>query len=108
MIHRVNEIIAAAVSMNTLSVFDNVFMRKYLKGLDPKHKPPQRLELIRLVEVLIDGSMMEFGSITKVMMKQHLYLFILCTSHKHSYPSVCHFFSGALLLARSWILRWKH
>ena len=58
MIHRVNTIIAAVGTMNTLLVFYNVFMREYLKGLDPKHKPPQSLELIRLVEVLIDGAMM--------------------------------------------------
>ena len=69
MIHRVNEIIAAVGSMNTLSVFDNVFMQEYLKGLDPKHKPPHRLEHIRLVEVLIDGTMMEFGCINKLKMK---------------------------------------
>ena len=69
MIHHVNAIIAAVGSMNTLSVFDNVLMREYLKGLDPKHKPPHRLELIRLVEVIIDGAMMEFGRITKVTMK---------------------------------------
>ena len=65
-IHRVNVIITAVGSMNTLSVFNIVFMREYLKGLDPKHKPPHRLERIRLVEVLIDGAMMEFGRITKV------------------------------------------
>ena len=69
MIHRVNAIITSVVSMDTLSVFDNVFMREYLKGLDPKHKPPHRLERIRLVEVLIDGAMMEFGRIIKVNMK---------------------------------------
>ena len=76
MIHRVNAIIAAEGSMNTLSVFDNVFMREYLKGLDPKHNTPHRLERICLVEVLIDGAMMEFGRINKVTMKLHLYLFI--------------------------------
>ena len=69
MIRRVNAIIAAVGSMNTLPVFDNVFMQKYLKGLDPKHNPPHRLERIRLVEVLIDGAMMKFGRITKVTMK---------------------------------------
>ena len=68
-IHRVNAIVAEVGSMNTLSVFDNVFMREYLKGVDLKHKPPHRLERIRLVEVLIDGAMMEFGRITKVTMK---------------------------------------
>ena len=69
MIHRVNTIIAEVGSMNTLPVFDNVFMQEYLKGLDPKHKPPHRLERILLVEVLIDGAMMDFGRITKVTMK---------------------------------------
>ena len=44
-------------------------MQEYLKGLDPKHTPPHRLERICLVEVLIDGAMMEFGRIAKVMMK---------------------------------------
>ena len=48
-IHRVNAIIVVVGSMNTLSVFNNVFMQEYLKGLDPKHKPPHRLELIHLV-----------------------------------------------------------
>ena len=69
MIHRVNAIITVVGSMNTLSVFDNVFMQESLKGLYPKYKPPHRLELIHLVEVLIDGAMMEFGRITKVTMK---------------------------------------
>ena len=61
MIHRVNAIVTAVGSINTLSVFDNVFMRECLKCLDPKHTPPHRLERICLVEVLIDGAMMEFG-----------------------------------------------
>ena len=69
MIHHVIVIIEEVGSMNTLSVFDNVFMREYLKGLDPKHNPPHRIERIRLVEVLIDGAMMKFGRITKVTMK---------------------------------------
>ena len=69
MIHHVNAIIAAVGSINTLSVFNNVFMQEHLKGLDPKHKPPHRLERINLVEVLIDGTMMEFGCITKLKMK---------------------------------------
>ena len=68
-IHHVNTIIAAVGSMNTLSVFDNLFMQEHLKVLDPKHKPPHRLEHIHLVEVLIDGAIMEFGCITKVTMK---------------------------------------
>ena len=66
MIHHVNAIIAAVGSINTLSVFNNVFMQEYIKGLDLKHKPPHRLERIRLVEVLINGIMMEFDHITKV------------------------------------------
>ena len=69
MIHRVNVIVTAVGSINTLSVFDNVFIREYLKGLDPKHKPTHRLERICLVEVLIDGVMMEFGRINRVTMK---------------------------------------
>ena len=69
MIHHVNVIIAELGSMNTLSVFDNLFMREYLKGIDLKHKPPHRLERIRLVEVLIDGAMMEFVCVTKVTIK---------------------------------------
>ena len=92
MIHCVNSIIVAVGRMNTLSVFDNVFIQEYLKCLDPKHKLPHRFERICLVEVLIDGAIMEFGRITKVMMKWHLYLFIPCKSNKHSYPSACHFF----------------
>ena len=69
MIHRVNAITVAVGSMNTLSVFNNVFMQEYLKGIDPKHKPPHRLERIHHVEVLIDSAMMEFGRITKLTMK---------------------------------------
>ena len=69
MIHRLNAIIAAVGSMNTLSVFGNVFMQEYLNGIDPKHKTPYRIERILLVEVLIDGGLMEFGRITKVTMK---------------------------------------
>ena len=69
MIHCVNAIIAEVGSMNNLSIFYTVFMQEYLKGLHPKQNPPHRLERIRLVEVLIDGAMMEFGRITKVTMK---------------------------------------
>ena len=69
MIHHVNAIIAEVGSMNTLSVFDNVFMREYLKGLDLKHSPPHRLECILLVEVIIGGASMDFGRITKLTMK---------------------------------------
>ena len=69
MIHHVNTIIAAVGSMNTLSVFNNVFMQENLKGLNPKHTPPHRIERICLVKLLIDGAMMEFGCINKVTMK---------------------------------------
>ena len=48
------------------SVFDNDHLRAYVRGLDRKHSPPHRLERLRILEVMMDGSMMEFLKIVKV------------------------------------------
>jgi hypothetical protein len=46
-----------------LSVFDNVFVRDYLAQLNPKHRPPYRLEHICIIECMIDYAKLELGLI---------------------------------------------
>ena len=46
----------------SLALFDKFFVKDYIKQLDPKHTPPNRLERICITEVRIDGDSMEDGS----------------------------------------------
>ena len=64
--NRVLAVRATAGSMQPLGLFDGVHMKKYLRSLDPKHSPPHRLERIRLLEVFIDGGMLELNRIVQV------------------------------------------
>jgi hypothetical protein len=66
MVKRVFAVFAGVGSKTSLSIFDNVFIRQYLKMLGPKHTTPYRLECVRIMEVLMDVAMMEFVHITKV------------------------------------------
>ena len=44
-------------------MFENVFVRDYLAQLNPKHRPPYRLECIRIIECMIDYVKLELGLI---------------------------------------------
>jgi hypothetical protein len=46
-----------------LSLFENVFVCKYLAQLNPKHHPPYCLERIRIIECMIDYVKLELGFI---------------------------------------------
>ena len=66
MVNRVGAVFASAGCKLPLSVFDNDYFRSYVHGLDKKHTPPHRLERLRILEVMMDGGMMEFAKIVKV------------------------------------------
>ena len=66
MVNRVLAVFAAVGCKLPLSVFDNHHFTSYVKSLDSKHCPPHRLERMRILEVMIDGAMMEFSRIVKV------------------------------------------
>ena len=66
MVNRVFAVFAAVGCKLPLSVFDNHHFTSYVKSLDSKHCPPHRLERLRILEVMIDGAMMEFSRIVKV------------------------------------------
>ena len=63
---RVMAIKASIGSKTPLALFDNFFVRDYIKKLDPKQTLPHRLECIRITEVMIDGAFMKFHCISKV------------------------------------------
>ena len=63
---RVMAVKASIGSKTSLVLFGNIFMKDYIKKLDPKHTPPHRLERIRITEVMIDGAVMNFHHISKV------------------------------------------
>ncbi len=44
-----------------LAVSKNVFFLKYLKQLNPGHRPPYLLERIRILECMIDDAKQELG-----------------------------------------------
>jgi hypothetical protein len=66
MVNRVNSVAGSVGSKTPLGIFDNNFIRKYLKGLNSKHRPPHRLERIRIAETMVDAGMLEFARIVKV------------------------------------------
>lgn len=53
-------------SKTALCIFDNKWIRNYIKCLDSKHRPMHWLERIRIAEVMIDLGMLEFSHIAKV------------------------------------------
>jgi hypothetical protein len=63
MILHVTGVKAAVGGKLPLSVFGNVFVRDYLAQLNPKHRPPYRLECIRIIECMIDYVKLELGLI---------------------------------------------
>jgi hypothetical protein len=63
MVLRVAGVKAAVGGKLPLSVFDNVFVRSYLMQLNPMHRPPYRLERIRIIECMIDYAKLELGLI---------------------------------------------
>ena len=66
MVNLVGTVFASAGCKLLLGVFDNDHFRAYVRGLDEKHSPPHMLERLRILEVMMDGSMMEFLKIVKV------------------------------------------
>ena len=66
MLNRVYAVAASVWSQSALSIFDNVGTRQYIKKLDSKHTPPHRVERVRLAEVMVDGTFLEFSQIVKV------------------------------------------
>ena len=85
MVNRVASVFAVVGSKCSLGLFDNVFMRDYLDGLETKHTPPHRLERLRILEVAIDGAFLEFARIVKVSSYQYAGFppFHIMFSHKH-------------------------
>jgi hypothetical protein len=63
MTNRVLAVMAAICSKFPLSVYDNEVMRWHLNELNPKHRPPHRLERNRITEVMIDFVMREMKQI---------------------------------------------
>lgn len=63
MVHRVLAVLAAVGSKSPLSIFDNTHFLNYLAKIAPQHTPPNKLERTRLVEVILDGAMMELSRI---------------------------------------------
>jgi hypothetical protein len=59
-LRQVLAVMAAISSKIPLSVFSNVYFRNYARSLDPKHRPPHNLAINRIIEVLIDGMVLEF------------------------------------------------
>lgn len=64
--NRVNAVFGLVGGRLVLSAFDGGHLRRYLGGLEERHRPPHRLERCRLMEVMIDKAFMEFGQIAKV------------------------------------------
>ena len=60
---RVKAVLAAVASKQPLSIFDNIFMHGYIHSINSKHKLPYRLERNRIVECMIDYSMLELKQI---------------------------------------------
>lgn len=57
---RVLAVMAAVSSKSPLSIFDNDAFRRYLHELNPNHRPPYRLERVRMLEVIMDMAANEF------------------------------------------------
>lgn len=63
MIHRVAGVKAVVGGKLPLSVFENPHVKAYVQGLNPKHRPPHRLERIRILEVMMDYAIIEVSKI---------------------------------------------
>ena len=60
---RIVGVLALISSMAPLSLFDDSMMKEYLYSLNPQHRPPHRLERIRITEVVMDLMAQEFSDI---------------------------------------------
>lgn len=60
---RVLAVLAAIGCKSPLSIFDNIFMQRYIHALNPKHRSPHRLERVRIVNVILDYCMAELAKI---------------------------------------------
>ncbi len=58
---RVQAVKACVGAKFALAVSKNVFFLEYLKQLNPGHRPPFRLERIRILECMIDYAKQELG-----------------------------------------------
>lgn len=58
---RVAAVKACVGAKFALAVSENVFFQNYLKQLNPGHRPPYRLERIRILECMIDYAKQELG-----------------------------------------------
>jgi len=58
---RVAAVKACVGAKFALAVSENTFFRDYLKQLNPGHRPPYRLERIRILECMIDYAKQELG-----------------------------------------------
>ncbi len=63
MVLRVAAVKACVGAKFALAVSENVFFRYFLKQLNPGHRPPYRLECIRILECMVDYAKQEFGRI---------------------------------------------
>ena len=63
MINRVFAVKAAVGTKSPLSIFDNTFFLNYLAKIALQHSLPHALERNCLVEVVLDGAMMELARI---------------------------------------------
>ena len=61
MVLRVAAVKACVGSKFALAVSENMFFRNYRKQLNPGHRPPYRLERIRILECMIDYAKQELG-----------------------------------------------
>ena len=59
-LRQVLAVMAGVSSKFPLSVFKNVYFRNYMRSLDPKHRPPDHLKINRIIEVMVDGAVLEF------------------------------------------------
>lgn len=60
---RVLAVMFALSCKTPLTVFGDSYFRNYTMSLDPRHKPPHHLEVNQIIEVLLDGLMLEFTKI---------------------------------------------
>ena len=57
--HHVDEGLSLASTGIGVSFFQNPYVRDYLQGLQPRHRPVYRLKLVRIIRCIIDVSQSE-------------------------------------------------
>ena len=75
MINRVYAVMAAVSSKSPLSIFDNDRMLQYLGRIAPGHSPPHCRERNRILQVIMDGLMLEIKRIVAERRKELLNAF---------------------------------